>query len=203
MSNWMVFSNDVYDNELLLHDITSAVYEALLVMDVSNVCISKRMYLHEVMYTICSIDTPHLSQAFRNLIEGYGAETLQKVSSLAHSCLGATEYKNFTLYDLYFLTMLVKGEYSLYGGNKNHSTSAMKIWNAAGFNLVTHEDEPQYYKIVGIEPPVSPSSTLDYYINYDGCVGVNEHLMEIHAEIAGKTGKKKTPSKKRWFSRRT
>jgi hypothetical protein len=197
MSNWMVFSNDVYDNELL-QDVTSSVYKALLAMDATNVCISKRMHLHEVMYTICSIDTPHLSQSFRNLIEGYGAETLQKVASLAHTCLGATEYKNFTLYDLYFLTMLVKGKYSLYGGNKNHSTSAMKIWHAASFSLATHEDEPQYYKIVGTDPPLSLSSTLNYYINYDGCVGVEEYLMEIQAEIA----ENKTPTKKRWFSRR-
>lgn len=195
MSNWMVFSNDVYDNERL-QDVTYDVYTSLLTMDTTYVCISKRMYLHEVMYTICSIDTPHLSQSFRNLIEGYGAETLQKLASLAHTCLGA-EYKNFTLYDLYFLTMLVKGKYSLYGGNKNHSTSAMKIWHAAGFTLAAQEGEPQYYNIVGTEPPLSLSSTLNYYINYDGCVGAEEHLMEIKAEK--ETNKK--PSKKRWFCR--
>lgn len=195
MSNWMVFSNDVYDNELL-QDVTYDVYTSLLAMDASNVCISKRMYLHEVMYTICSIDTSHLSQSFRNLIEGYGVETMQKLASLAHTCLGA-DYKNFTLYDMFFLTMLVKGKYSLYGGNKNHSTSAMRIWHTAGFSLVAQDGEPQYYKIVGTDQSPSLSSTLNYYINYDSCVGAEEYLMEIQAEK-----EIKKPTKKRWFSRR-
>ena len=195
MSNWMVFSNDVYDNELL-QDVTYDVYTSLLAMDASNVCISKRMYLHEVMYTICSIDTSHLSQSFRNLIEGYGVETMQKLASLAHTCLGA-DYKNFTLYDMFFLTMLVKGKYSLYGGNKNHSTSAMRIWHTAGFSLAAQDGEPQYYKIVGTDQPPSLSSTLNYYINYDSCVGAEEYLMEIQAEK-----EIKKPTKKRWFSRR-
>ena len=191
MSNWMIFSNDVYDNECL-NDITYDVYTSLLAMDATNVCISKRMYLHEVLYTICSIDTHHLSQSFRNLIEGYGVETLQKLASLAHTCLGA-EYKNFTLYDVFFLTMLVKGNYSLYGGNKNHSTYAMKIWHAAGFSLATTEGEPQHYNIVGTDPPLSLSSTLNYYINFDSCVSAEDSLMEIKAETPIK--------KKRWFRR--
>lgn len=151
-----VYNNELYESKPSNVDNTDRncenkdvceLYDKLLSINHGELETSPEITVASFVPLLTIVKFEALTSSFQNYVNTFGIPLLRKLYSMLNKYLKPTEASVFSMYDLYYLALIVKGLNK--ETTKPYSSLANTLWQKAAFQQATRPGDKSHFATVG------------------------------------------------------